>query len=74
MQEKIFAMLESMAPLDSTEMALKSKLMDELELDSLDIMELIMKIEDEFKIQITKDEAKEIDTIEDIIDLVGKKQ
>jgi len=42
-------------------------------LDSLDAIEMIMKAEEEFNISITDDEAVEVESINDMIDLVEKK-
>lgn len=73
MKEKIFAALESMGSLDSTEITKEHKLMDDLKLDSLDTMELVLNIEDEFNIQIEESEIENIVTVGNLIDLVGKK-
>lgn len=43
---------------------------DDLGADSLDIVELIMAFEEEFDLEITDDEAKEIKTVGDAIDYI----
>lgn len=45
-------------------------LIDDLEADSLDLVELIMAFEDEFGIKIEEDRLEEILTIEDIMDVI----
>jgi len=42
-------------------------------LDSLDLVELVMMIEQEFKILITNEEIAEIVTVEDVLRLVNSK-
>ncbi len=45
-------------------------LIDDLEADSLDLVELIMAFEDEFGIKIDEERLEEILTIEDIMDVI----
>jgi NADH dehydrogenase (ubiquinone) 1 alpha/beta subcomplex 1 len=49
---------------------IKSNLGDSLGLDSLDQVELIMEIEEEFTIEITDDNLEKIHTVEDIVSYV----
>ncbi|MEX2539910.1 MAG: phosphopantetheine-binding protein [Actinomycetota bacterium] len=46
---------------------------DVLGLDSLDLVELSVKIEDEYSIDLEEEDLKEVTTIDSIIDLVLKK-
>ena len=46
---------------------------DDLGADSLDIVELVMSIEDEFKIQIEDADAENIVTVKDVIDYIKNK-
>lgn len=41
--------------------------------DSLDTVELIMAIEDEFKFEVSDDEAEDITTVQTLIDYVVKR-
>ncbi|MBO8465627.1 MAG: acyl carrier protein [Bacteroidetes bacterium] len=43
-------------------------------LDGMDMSELIMAIEDEFDIEISDDEYNAIGTLDDIVELVKKKE
>jgi acyl carrier protein len=43
---------------------------DDLNADSLDIVELVMTIEKEFEIEIPDDEAEKIRTVQDAIDYI----
>lgn len=40
--------------------------------DSLDLMMVVMKVEREFRISVTDEEADQVKTVADIIDLVEK--
>jgi len=50
-----------------------SKLQEDLGLDSLDIIELVMKIEDEFEIEIKDVDAEKWHTLGDILNTVNEK-
>ena len=51
--------------IDESEITMDSSFNDDLEADSLDIVELMMALEDEFKIEISDDDAGKISTIGD---------
>ncbi len=65
--DRIFAVLKALG----YEITLEEKLKDYL--DSLDLVELVMMIEQEFKILITNEEIAAIVTVEDVMKLVNKK-
>lgn len=46
----------------------ETSLKDDLEADSLDFVELVMNIEDEFGVKIDEAETAKIKTVQDIID------
>lgn len=48
-----------------------STLMDDLDGDSLDTVELILVIEEEFGIELQEDDAEKIRTVQDLIDYVA---
>lgn len=48
-------------------------LTDDLGADSLDTIELVMAIEEEFEIEIPDDDAETCKTVEDIINLVNRR-
>ncbi len=67
MREKIIALIAeklSKKPEDITD---KSKLVEDLGADSLDIVELIMAFEDEFNINLPDEEVAKLVTIKDIV-------
>ncbi len=55
---------------DSSEITRKTSLINDLEADSLDAVEIIMGIEDEFEIEIPDDDAEKFKNIGDIVDYV----
>ena len=51
----------------------KSKLQTDLGADSLDAMEIIFQLEEEFNIKISEEEARSIVSINDIVRCISKK-
>lgn len=54
------------------ELQLETNLMKDLEADSLDAVEIIMAIEDEYDIEIPDEDAESFQTIGDIVSYVEK--
>lgn len=48
----------------------ESKISEDLGADSLDVVELILGIEEEFKISIPDEDAQKISTVQDIVDYI----
>lgn len=47
---------------------------DDLDIDSIDLLDFIMTIEEEYDIEFSDDELDEIKTLNDIVDLIEKKK
>jgi acyl carrier protein len=55
---------------DVNEVKNESSFIDDLGADSLDIVELVMKMEDEFSIEIPDEEAEKIKTVNDVVQYI----
>jgi acyl carrier protein len=55
---------------DSNEVTNEASFIDDLGADSLDIVELVMAMEDEFGIEIPDEEAEKIKTVKDVIEYI----
>ncbi len=51
-----------------------SSITDDLGADSLDVVDLVMALEDEFNVEIPEDEVENIKTVGDIIKYIEDKQ
>jgi len=47
--------------------------MDDLNADSLDVVEIVMDLEDTFNLEVTDEEAEKVLTVENAVDLVWAK-
>lgn len=52
---------------DENKITLASRVIDDLGADSLDVMELVMSLEEEFNIEILDEDIDKMSTVEDII-------
>ena len=61
--EKIKAILTEQLNIDESEIVPEASFIDDLGADSLDIVELIMSMEEEFGIEIPEDEVESLSTV-----------
>jgi acyl carrier protein len=47
---------------------------EDMDIDSLDLVELAQVIEDEYKIEITDAEMEKIETVQDVVEFVSARQ
>lgn len=69
-KEKIVRIIEDLGVY--VEVSEESSLANDLGFDSLDVVELTINVEKEFKIDISDDEVSEVKTVKDVIDVVEK--
>ena len=68
--ERILTVVKNFDQVDSNKVHAKVKFTDDLGLDSLDVVEVVMAIEDEFAIEIPDTEADKIASIEDAVEYI----
>lgn len=67
MFEKVCELLAEKFDADASTMTLETKVKEDLNADSLDIVELMMELEENFGITIPDEEATQMSTIGDIV-------
>ena len=65
--EKLKEIIVNQLGVDEEQVKLKSTFVDDLSADSLDIVELVMNIEEEFDMEIPDEAAEKIVTVEDVV-------
>lgn len=70
--EKVRAALASQFELDPETITLDTNIMDDLGADSLDVVELVMSLEDEFGISISDEDAAQLSTVRRIVEYLEK--
>lgn len=52
---------------DEAEVTLEASFKDDLGADSLDVVELVMELEDEFEIEISDEDAEKVTTVGEVV-------
>jgi acyl carrier protein len=67
MFDKIKSIIADQLGLDAGEITIESSFVDDLGADSLDIVELIMALEEEFEIEFPDEDAEKVSTVGDVV-------
>ncbi|MFQ6793526.1 acyl carrier protein [Thomasclavelia sp.] len=68
--EKVKEIIVDSLSCDEDKVTLEASLKEDLEADSLDAVELIMAVEEEFDVEIPDEKATEMKTVQDIVDYI----
>jgi acyl carrier protein len=68
--EKVQEKVAEQLGVEAEEVLLESSFIDDLGADSLDIVELLMALEEEFDIEIPDEEAEKLSTVGDVVDYI----
>jgi acyl carrier protein len=73
-EDKMVDIIVEQLSVDKDKVVAGASFVDDLGADSLDLVELIMAMEEEFDVEIPDEEAEKIATVQDAIDFVNKLQ
>lgn len=59
---------------EESEVKLEATFKEDLGADSLDVVELVMELEDEFDLEISDEDAEKISTVQDVVDYINSHQ
>lgn len=68
--EKVKAILSEQLGIKEEKILPTSRVMEDLGADSLDVVELLMLLEDEFGIEVSEQEAVNLKTVADIVKII----
>ncbi len=71
--EKVKGLFVEELGIDSEKVTMDAKLEEDLEIDSLGIVEVVMAFEDEFEIEIDDDELTDVGTVGQAVNLLHSK-
>ena len=72
--EKLQAIIAEVLNIEPEEVTMQSTFVDDLGADSLDVVDLVMALEDEFDVEIPEDQVENIKTVGDIVKFIEDKQ
>lgn len=72
MYEKVCKMLAEQLDISVDTITPRSEVVKDLGADSLDVVELMMQLEDEYGITLPEGEVENVKTVQDIVDMMEK--
>lgn len=72
--EKVKAVIADKLSVEPEKITLEARFIEDLGADSLDTVELIMGLEDEFGLEISDEDAEKIRTVKDAVAYIQSKQ
>lgn len=74
MFEKLKKIISEQLSIEESEISIESSFINDLDADSLDVVELIMAIEEEFDLEISDEDAEKITDVESVINYIKSKK
>lgn len=71
--ERVKNIIVEQLDVDESKVTMEASFTDDLEADSLDVVELVMELEDEFDMEIADEEAEQINTVGDAVEYINSK-
>ncbi|RBP41132.1 acyl carrier protein [Garciella nitratireducens DSM 15102] len=66
--EKVKEIIVEQLDVESEDVVLEASFIDDLQADSLDVVEMIMAFEEEFDLEIPDEDAEKIKTVKDVVE------
>ena len=72
--EKVVTLLSEQLGVDKDKINAGSDVVKDRGADSIDVVQLLMAMEDEFGVTVTEDDASNLKTVEDIVSLIDNRK
>lgn len=69
-EQRIRPLIAEQLGVEESKVTRSASFVEDLNADSLDLVEMIMSLEEEFKIEISDEEAEKIQTVGDAVDFI----
>lgn len=73
-EEKVIGIVSEQLEIPKEDISRGSSFVDDLKADSLDVVELVMELEDEFEVTIPDDDYEKIQTVGSAIEYIEEQQ
>lgn len=74
LKDRITKIIVDRLGVDEEEVKVEASFKEDLGADSLDVVELVMELEDEFDMEISDEDAEKISTVGDVVDYINSHQ
>jgi acyl carrier protein len=71
-EKRVIEIIVEQLKVSPEEVALEASFIDDLGADSLDLVELIMAMEEEFGLEISDEDAEKIQTVQDAVNYISE--
>jgi len=71
-ERKVIEIIVEQLGVSEDEVAMEASFIDDLGADSLDLVELIMAMEEEFGLEISDEDAEKIQTVQDVVNYINE--
>ncbi len=72
--DKVKEIIVDQLGVDEDQVTMEASFMDDLDADSLDIVELIMALEEAFDMEVSDEEAEKMNTVKDVVSFIDQYQ
>lgn len=72
--DRVKAIIVEQLDVDESQVTMEASFTEDLDADSLDVVELVMEFEDEFDLEIADEEAEKISTVGDAVEYIDNLQ
>lgn len=71
-ERRVIEIIVEQLGVSAEEVILEASFIDDLGADSLDLVELIMALEEEFGVEISDEDAEKIQTVQDVVNYINQ--
>lgn len=71
-ERRVIEIIVEQLGVSTEEVTLEASFIDDLGADSLDLVELIMAMEEEFGLEISDEDAEKIQTVQDVVNYINE--
>ncbi|MBR5251762.1 MAG: acyl carrier protein [Oscillospiraceae bacterium] len=68
--EKLKEIISEQLEVNTEDITLESNIMDDFDADSLDLVDIVMSVEDEFGVEVPEDAVEKIKTVGDVVNFI----
>jgi acyl carrier protein len=73
-EERVKEIIVDQLGVSADQVTLEAKFVEDLGADSLDTVELVMALEEEFDVEVPDDEAEKLQAVKDVVPFISSKQ